>query len=329
MERNLSQFAHNSAQSNDLLEKMMRGNEVVEWHSANRLFGQRGFDFRSSFLEVLSDGYGAPFEPADFANRAEQERLRINAWVEGQTKEKIRDLIPNGGVDASTRLVLVNALYLKAPWQDPFKEYATSNQPFYPGKDESAAVPTMARMADLDYLKGDGFTAVALPYQGGGLQFLVLLPDDRDGLSRLTAKVTPALLRTCARLRDPHLVSLYLPRFRLQGATIKLARELQALGMKTAFDLPPGSANFDRAAPRRPNGYLAISDVFHQTFIAVDEKGTEAAAATAVNELMGAFEPGANPPKPIVVRVDHPFFFAIQERTTGACLFVGSVSDPR
>jgi serpin B len=141
-------------------------------------------------------------------------------------------------------------------------------------------------------------------------------------------RVTPALLHTCANLDQSQRIALYLPRFRVEGSTIGLARELQALGMKTAFDLPKGCANFDRAAPRRPNDYLTISEVFHQTFIAVDEHGTEAAAATVVAIFNGSrFD--LNPPKPIEVRVDHPFFFAIQERKSGICLFLGSVVDPK
>jgi serpin B len=225
-------------------------------------------------------------------------------------------------------LVLVNALYLKAPWADLFEERATIDRPFYCSGVKAEAVPTMRETADLGYLKGDGFTAVILPYQGGKLQFLILLPDDRGGLGQLAMKLTPSLLSTCAGLPYSQLVSLFLPRFRLEGSSVALAESLKALGMITAFDVPPGSANFDRAAPRKPLDYLLISDVFHKAFIAIDEKGTEAAAATAVVMMVPAMV-RQNPPVPIEIHVDHPFFFAIQERASGVCLFLGSVVDPK
>jgi serpin B len=124
------------------------------------------------------------------------------------------------------------------------------------------------------------------------------------------------------------LIDLYLPKFKFEPPTIPLAAKLRALGLKSAFDQPAGSANFDRMAPRKPDDYLAISEVFHKTFIAVDEKGTEAAAATAVAMLAMMGMPGKSL-KPIVMKVDHPFLYAIQHIPTGACLFIGRVTDPR
>jgi serpin B len=120
--------------------------------------------------------------------------------------------------------------------------------------------------------------------------------------------------------------TLCLPRLKLEPPLLALGQTLQALGMKTAFDIPVGSANFDRMAPRRPEDYLALSAVFHKTFLKLDEEGTEAAAATAIAVTAGAIR---EPPKPIELKVDHPFLFAIQHRPTGACLFLGHVTDPR
>ncbi|HEY6207304.1 MAG TPA: serpin family protein [Chthoniobacterales bacterium] len=130
------------------------------------------------------------------------------------------------------------------------------------------------------YLKANGFTAVTLPYIDSDLQFVVLLPDDINGLHQLESKLNAELLAQCARL-DRRDVDLSLPKFRFEPPTIALGDVLQNLGMKSAFDQPRGSANFDRIAPRKPNDYLYLSNVFHKTFIAVDEKGTKAAAATA------------------------------------------------
>jgi serpin B len=166
-----------------------------------------------------------------------------------------------------------------------------------------------------------------LPYSGSELQLLVLVPDEATGLKNAESKLNAELLAQCAKLK-PQDVDLELPKFKIEPPTIPLKENLEMLGMKTAFDDPQGSANFDRMSPRRPNKYLAISNVFHKTFIAVDEKGTEAAAATAVvmMELTARFE---KPKEPLHVKVDRPFLFAIQHVPSGACLFIGRVTDPR
>jgi leukocyte elastase inhibitor len=177
------------------------------------------------------------------------------------------------------------------------------------------------------YAKREGFTAVSLPYAGNDLQFLVLLPDEINGLRALDSKLTAEMLAECAKLETRD-VDLHLPKFKIELPTIALARNFEALGMKTAFDQPRGSANFDRMAPRKPNDYLYISQVFHKTFIAVDEKGTEAAAATAV-AMMAATALRSPPPPPTEVKVDRPFIYAIQHVPSGVCLFLGRVTDPR
>jgi serpin B len=302
----------------------------LEWHLANRLFGQTGYAFRPSYLSLVGVSYGAPLELADFKTAAEPARLRINGWVEEQTHQKIHDLIPTNGVDSGTRLVLVNALYFKSAWEYSFLQPQTSNRPFLVHGTTSTNLPTMRKNAALfGYAKHDGYTAVTLPYLGGELQFLILLPDNPTGLDALAASVTPALLKDCARLTAPaQKVNLFLPKFRLEPPTIPLKTELSALGLHSAFDHPPGSANFDRMAPRQPDGNLFIGAVFHKTFLALDENGTEAAAATAVAMMAGA-RPQAPPAPPIDVHVDHPFLFAIQHRDSGVCLFLGQVTDPR
>lgn len=294
---------------------------------ANRLFGQEGYEFRAPFLTLARDTYGAPFQSMDFAHRAAAAIKEINAWVEEKTLRRIRDLIPPDGLDEETRLVLVNAIYLKAPWTEPFSESATKPAPFHIRGAQSQDVPTMVRQARFGYAVREGFTAVTIPYSGGEIQFLVLLPDDTDGLAALEAKLTPELLAACAEPGSAELI-LHLPKFKIEPPLLKLGKVLQSLGMRSAFDQPRGSANFDRMAPRKPNDYLCISEVFHKTFLDLDEKGTEAAAATAV-VMMRVTSAMPDRVKPIEVRVDHPFLFAIQHRPTGACLFLGRVTDPR
>jgi serpin B len=176
------------------------------------------------------------------------------------------------------------------------------------------------------YARREGFTVVSLPYAGNDLQFVVLLADDVRGLRDLEAKLSGDVLAGCAKLQKRD-VELHLPKFTLEPPTITLAKQFEALGIKTAFDQPKGSTNFDKIAPRTPDDYLYISQIFHKTFIAVDEKGTEAAVATAVAMLAGSARRQASPP--IEVKVDRPFVYAIQHVPSGVCLFLGRVTDPR
>ena len=223
--------------------------------------------------------------------------------------------------------MLVNAIYMKAPWADPFTVSATRPEPFHTADGNTKDVPTMRKTGRFGYAHQDDFSVVTLPYAGGAIQFLILLPDQNDGLERLEKRLTPALLNDAGNARPAEL-ELHLPKFKMQPPLFRLGAALKELGMKSAFDVPEGSANFDRMAPRKPNDYLYISEVFHKTFLDLDEKGTEAAAATAVSMARATSAP-VEKPKPIEVRVDHPFLFAIQHRPSGACLFLGRMLDPK
>lgn len=302
----------------------------IIWHEANRLFAQKDYAFRNSFLKLMREGYAAPLEPVDFRQDAENARGIINDWVKGSTQGKIRDLIPPRGVDRDTRLVLVNALYLKAPWDTPFEKSFTRPETFHFTAAKTEEVPTMRHIGYLGYARENGFTVVSLEYIGRELRFLIMLPDEDRTVDAMAATLAPAdFVRwaTLGREIPSQRVLLHLPRFRVEGTTIQLGDMLRQLGIKSAFDEPPGSANFDRIAPRRRDDYLKISEVYHQTFIALDEEGTEAAAATAVS--MGYTSGISAPAKPIEVRVDRPFLFAIQHRASATCLFLGRITDPR
>ncbi|MCW5557079.1 MAG: serpin family protein [Verrucomicrobiae bacterium] len=294
--------------------------------SANRLFGDQSFQFLPAFLATSRDAFGASLQPMDFIRQAEAARREINLWVSSETRDRIRDLIPAGALDASTRLVLVNAIYLKAPWQNPFMASRTQPEPFrVPGTD-AVSVPTMQKVASFGYTSGEGFSVIGLPYSGGALQFLILLPDDPDGLESVASKLTAATLASGSRLPRQE-IELHLPRFRLEPPVMNLGTPLRELGMTSAFDEPPGSADFTGMAEQSQGAGLRISGIFHKTFLELDEQGTEAAAATAVS--IGITSLPAAKPKPRVVRVDRPFLFAIQHRDSGACLFLGKLRDPR
>lgn len=312
----------------------LRAGHVIRWGNtndpltvtvANRLFGQSGYAFREPFLALVKRDYAAPLETLDFKKDPLKATKQINEWVEDQTRRRIRNLIPPGELDALTRLVLVNAIYLKAPWANEFSEAATKPQPFYVGGRAAVSVPTMMRRGRLCYSKQDGFSAIAVPYLGGQIHFLILLPDKVNGIKELESKVTANLLPEYANVATEEIV-LYLPKFRLEPTVLRLSAALKDLGMRRAFDHPPGSANFDGIALRQAHEYLCIAEAFHKTFLNLDEKGTEAAAATAVVMVgRGMIKTS----KPIEVRVDRPFLFAIQHQASGACLFLGRVTDPR
>jgi serpin B len=295
-------------------------------HVANRLFGQRDYAFRQSFLDLLATTYQAPLQKCDFITRAEAERQGINAWVAEATRDRIRDLIPPGALDRETRLVLVNAIHMKAPWASPFPKGATKPAPFLVGGGQPAEVPTMVSKTTAGLVRHDGYSLITLPYAQGQLQFVIALPDRADGLAALEKAATPDLFAAAADAPQSEIV-LHLPKFKLEPPLLALRQTLIAMGMKSAFDQPEGSANFDRMAPRSPNEYLFISQVFHKTFLALDEEGTEAAAATAV--IMARAMAALPSEPPAVIKVDRPFLFAIQHRASGACLFLGRVTDPR
>jgi serpin B len=323
----LQDSAKKSAAVVEQTKKLGGPNEPIALSVANRLFAQNGYDFRKSFRTLVQKYYGAPFEPLDFRKDSAGATQQINKWVAEQTRDRIRDLIPAGALNETTRLVLANAIYLKAAWTHEFNNRLTKPASFHVRGGAGVDVPMMRRQdRQFGYAKKEGFAAVSLPYVGSELQFVVLIPDDVNGLHALESKLTADVLAECAKL-EPHDVDLSLPKFKFEPPTVLLGEKLQALGMKSAFDQPRGSANFERITPRKPNDYLYVSQVFHKTFIAVDEKGTEAAAATAV--AMATASAMVKKTQPIEVKADRPFVYAIQHVPSGACLFIGRVTDPR
>jgi serpin B len=246
--------------------------------------------------------------------------LAINELISEQTAGKIAHLLGRDAVTASTRLVLANAVYLKAPWAVPFTASATKDAPFHPEATAEAGpitVPMMHRTADLPYRRGHGYQAVLLPYRNSSLAMAIVLPD--GPLARLTAQLgdhhglSPLLAGA-----DRQSVALALPKFRQRTST-GLIPVLRDLGVEDAFT---GRADFTGITTA---GQLLISAVVHQAYIDVDEQGTEAAAATAIAMRPMALRRG---PEPIPLTVDRPFLFAIFDTATGLPLFLGQVTRP-
>lgn len=299
--------------------------EGVIARTANRLFGHQRYTFEEPYLALTRSLFAAPLERLDFAH-PEPARQRINGWVAEQTMDKIRDLLPGGAINADTRLVLVNAMYLRAPWETPFPAYATRDDTFYVGGATATQLPTMSRSGRLSVAAGPGFTAVELPYRGSELAMDILLPDARDGLAALEAQLTSERIQSTVAALAPTQVVLRLPRFRVETGSVSLRTALAALGMSLPFSR--AQADFSAMAnPPSPDDRLYISDAFHKVFVDVAEAGTEAAAATAV--VMARAGSAAPMAPPTVIAVDHPFVFVIRDLRSGAVLFMGRVLDPR
>jgi len=284
---------------------------------ANRLWGQKGYRFLPDFLKLLEADYGAGLEQVDFARATEAARRTINAWVEKQTRDKIKDLLTPGVLDAMTRLVLTNAIYFKGKWAEEFDKKLTRDEDFFVTPEKKVTAPLMRRTAEFGYFDGGEMHALELAYQGDRLAMVVLLPKSKDGIEGLEAALTLNMLEgTCAGLRRRK-VRVALPRFKTT-AEFSLKDMLVAMGMTDVFD--SGRADFSGMSGKKD---LFISAVVHKAFVDTNEEGTEAAAATAVVARMTAV---AEPPP--VFRADHPFLFLIRDTETGAILFLGRILDP-
>jgi serpin B len=281
-------------------------------HIANAPFGQKGMAIEAAYLDVLASRYGAGLRLVDFQSDTENARKLINGWVKDQTEKRIPELLQS--LDPMTRLVLVNAIYLKAPWETAFREESTQDVPFTKADGSPVSVPTMMGSPECKYAAGTGWQAVELPYVGGSLAMTIVVPDD---LAAFEQSLDAAAFSQITSALAPRSVTLYLPRFGTE-TRVDLADTLAAMGMTDAFD--PVKADFSGITT---DEQLYISNVVHQANIDVDEKGTEAAAATAV--VMRAT---AIPGEPVTLHVDKPFLFAVRDTRTGAILFLGRISDP-
>ena len=283
---------------------------------ANAIWGQDKFHFEEDFLNTLAKNYGAGLRLLDFIMEPEESRQVINDWISDQTREKIQDLIPQGAINSDTRLVLSNAIYFKATWLEPFVEIFT-DAGLFTGLDGEKIPITMMHGSDFNFLyfQGDGFQAFQMPYVGGEVSMLVILPDEgdyRDFESALTVGTLDQILE--GMVYTP--IRLTFPKFEFESE-ISLAQILADMGMPLAFS---DAADFSGMIGTKD---LFISDVFHKAYVNVDEEGTEAAAATAV--IMSVT---SAPADPLEITVDRSFLFVIREHQTNTILFMGRVVEP-
>lgn len=294
------------------------GNPVVPFtlHIANSMWGATQLTFGTPFLDTLAKNYGAGVYLEDFVKDPAGAENQINDWVAKQTDDKIQKLLDHN-IDQSTRFVLVDAIYFDADWQTPFDKDSTSDGNFTTATGTTTA--SMMHNSELSALVGqtDTYDAIELPYKGTSVMDIVM--PKAGTFSTFEGTLTSDSLQAIVAGLANSEVDLTLPKFGYQGNTISLKPLLRGLGMNVAFT---PDADFTAIA-KDPSGPIYIGDVLHKAFLRVDEKGTEAAAATAV---IGVGTSAHQDVKTITV--DHPFFFTIRDTATNTVLFAGRVLDP-
>lgn len=295
---------------------------------ANRLWGQRDYGFLPPFLKIGRDFYDGGLQEVNFIDDHEGARQIINRWVEDRTKDKVKELIPSGFLSDRSRLVLTNAIYFKAGWMNAFEPSRTKPAPFHLLGGTTMQTPMMHNNLDARFADHATFSMVELPYESHELAMIILLPKKKDGLRDLEKTLTVKNLATWMTQLGPHTVDLKLPRFKMTSK-FELSDRLKEMGMRDAFDQRPdfsGMAGPDELDAAGLKKQLYISAVLHKAFVEVDEKGTEAAAATAV--IMNAVESVPKPSPPATFHADHPFVFLIRDQRSGSILFMGRVVNP-
>ena len=357
-----AQQSHDTAEKlADELNPLLKEMEPYEWRTANALWGEKTYGFRSSFLDTIHMYYGSVVFPVDFRSGADAARQEINAWVARQTSDRVQDFFGAGALNSNTRLVITDAVYFRGEWLEPFDASSTRPADFHLADGKRVSTPMMEKYiygsAGYGAFKGDGtafdtpreipvdmpdndpslypdargFTAIRLPYKVGKLFMVMIVPQSAAGLGELEKLLSTGLKPWLDRIAN-RTVIVNVPKFKLE-ADYGLEKSLQAMGMVRAFHRPggPDGAQFDRmTASDDPAQQLFISAVRHKTFVEVNEKGTEAAAVTGIR--MDAKSAAHEPPKtrPFIPTfwADKPFLFAICDSETHSILFFGRLVSP-
>ncbi len=285
-------------------------------HTANALWAQKDYKFLEDYINTIQRYYAGKTTNLDFVNDTENSRITINSWVEEQTNNKIKDLVPQGALDSLTRLVLTNAIYFKGLWVKQFDKEDTIEEDFRISPDKTIKVPMMrltGEEAKFNYAETEELQILEMLYEGEELSMLILLPKVGN-LKSVEESLNKEKIAESRNMLIEEQVDVYIPKFKFETKYF-MVKTLEEMGMPTAFSMDADFSGMDGATD------LFIANVIHQAFVEVNEEGTEAAAATGVvMELKAAM--------PTVFRADHPFIFMIQERETGNILFLGRVVDP-
>jgi serpin B len=290
--------------------------EPLQLNIANAVWAEQTYPFLQDFLDVIASNYGAGIRLADFITQFESVRKEINDWVFDQTEEKIKDLLPEGVLSSDTRMVLVNAIYFKADWLSQFDAADTYDAPFHLLDGTDVTVKMMNQGTFMPYYQGVGFQAVELPYAGDTAAMDIFIPD-AGNFEAFESSLNSNLFNETINGLQPVSMILSLPKFTFESQ-VNLSDTLKSMGMSDAFD--PDKADFSGMTEKND---LYISNVIHKAFVAVDEEGTEAAAATAViMDVTSAMM------SDITLTIDRPFIFVIRDKPSGQILFIGRLLNP-
>jgi serpin B len=304
------------AEANRRLNEMQRGGKV-RLSLVNSLWPQQKYQFLPDYLTLLEQSFGAVATPLDYAGGPEKARATINEWVEAKTEKRITELIPPRVIDELTRLVLVNAIHFKADWDKKFDKAATRDASFHVAPGQEVTVPMMNLETDGGYGEFDRVQVLWLPYAGREIGMTIILPKDKDGLADVEASLTVEKLREWTQpIPKLRKVRVSLPRFKATS-DFRLDSALQSLGIRDAFSMTADFSGMDGQK------WLCIGAVLHKAFVEVNEEGSEAAAATAV-EMRLKSAPARLP----VFNADHPFLFLIRDNPSGSILFIGRMANP-
>lgn len=282
----------------------------------NSIWGEKTYSFKTEFLDLLAENYSAGMRLVDFKTAPDASRQLINKWVSEQTEQKIKDLLAPGTIDVLSRLVLTNAIYFNAKWMNQFKPEITKPGTFTQLDGKTSPVPMMSISDLFGYYKGSGYQVLELPYEGQKISMLVLVPD-QGKFSQVENALNSSLLAEVRKGLMRAQVNLAFPKFKIESS-FSLAETLSKMGMEDAFK--DDKADFSGMDGTR---HLHISAVEHKAFVTVDEKGTEAAAATAI-----VMRDVSAPLLTVDLTVDRPFFFVILDKQSGTVLFVGRLKEP-
>lgn len=284
--------------------------------SANAWWADDSFSYQSSFENLMEKNPNIKFYKVNFKKAPEQAREKINRWVEKNTKNRIKELLPPASVSNATRLILTNALYFKGNWVIPFKPEKTQPKPFTLINGEIVSVPTMQHQDKFYYAENDQLQMLHLPYNKTKLAMLILLPKANHSLQDVEQSLNTNVFSQLLLESYKQDVMVSLPKFSFESTFAGLDKSLQALGWTDAFN---DKADFYKISKEK----LLISDIIQKTMIQVDEEGTVVAAATAAVMETTAYMPTVD------FEVNKPFLFMIYDTESKLVLFLGQVVDPR